>query len=453
MNMGPLRHIPAVLLFATALGPAGCSFFEAPTRATGGIQLRTLAGDSVATVQATGYSRLSLVATIDRGATDAHRTVVFTTTRGTLSATGNEDTTAATPQRATIIVDGNGEAYVDLLAPNSTGAALVVASVKDLPAVSASMRVTYVPVVADSVIRFDSTTLAADADGFTVKPVTLHIGGDVPAGVRKVTLTATTGSFVGAAPSTPQQFDVTPDGALSASFLYRPPATAGTALIRATLFGVTRDLPVTLRAVPRDSILRVTPPSGSIDADSATVTTIAVWLSPRVPDGSRAVSFTTTGGTLIGSSTPQAILVSNVGQGDSARVDIRSPLTAGIVHLRVTVGSFAQDVPVTFRPALPDTILLDPGQFTMKASDISVVRARMIRRVGTVSQNTFVTFSATDSAGATVGQFRDVKPSDVYGVASVAYSPAEITARKLVTLRASLPDGTHSTAFTIIVEP
>ena len=534
----------AASMALTGIAGLSCTDTTAPFGADL-VQIATTTGATTGSVQADGYSRIGIVATIAADASADHRTITFTTTQGTLF-TGSSDS-ASTAQRADVVVDGSGHAFVELQSTTVVGEARVQASVKNAPTAVNTIVVQFTPIIPDSVIRFDSTSVTMDADGYSTRQITVRLGGalSTPRSVQFETTTGvfltgsgqnTTSSTVSAdashgativyrAPTqsgtglirastanvtrelpltlrpvpadsiirfdsssvtmdadgfstrfltvrlgmgvpTPRtvQFETTAgvfltgsgqntaassvlaDASRTATILFRAPAQGGTALVRATAASVTRELPVTLRAVPVDSILRFAAGIPSPEADGATVTTYAVWVSPKMPAAQRVVSFVTTAGTVIAADVP-------AGQDDSARADIRSPATVVSGRLRATVGSFTRELPIAFRAALPDTIVVDPGKFSMKPGDTVTVTAHLIRSAGTVSRNTFVAFSATDSTGAPAGQFRNALPSDANGNATAIYSAPDGTTKRTITLMASLLDGSRKGKFVITVAP
>jgi hypothetical protein len=445
------------LAAVTVLSPlSGCSndFFTEPAPFQGLLSLRTMAGDTVAKVSADGYSRVTLVAKIDRGTLEAHRTIVFTTTHGTLF-TGATKAEQSAGKLAEVIADANGEARIDVLSEGTPADGRLTATVKDVPSATATIPLSLVAVNADSVIKFETPSFTIGGDGFSTQFVSARIAGSIPIASRTVHFETTAGSFIGATAAAGGGVDVLTDASNTATVLYQSAAQSGPVIIRAKVASVTRELTVTLVPVKGDSILRLSVPQLAIDADGASVVTASVWVAPRVPAASRNVKLSITSGTFISNpaTTADGTLTLAVGQDDSVHVDIKAPLVDGLARLRVTVGNFTQDALITFRVAAPDTILLSADHFKLTPTETASVTARLIRHSGTASKNTFLVFTANDSTGATVGAFRDQMPSNDTGVAAAVFGAPEVTSSKTVYLHAALMDGTRLSTYKLIVGP
>jgi hypothetical protein len=141
------------------------------------------------------------------------------------------------------------------------------------------------------------------------------------------------------------------------------------------------------------------------------------------------------------------------GQDDSVRFDIRTPSADGTAHLRASVGAFTQDVPITFRKARPERIIVDAGVLTAKPSDVINVNAHLLRAVGTVTAGTPIVFSAADSTGATVGAWVSSLPSNPSGVAQGKFGAPGLSSGRTVTLTASTIDGTVTGSTKVVIAP
>jgi hypothetical protein len=439
--------LAVILCLAAACGPD-------PLAPEKYLALGTVAGDTLARVPADGFSRVTLVARIDPAAATTKRVIVFTTTDG-LFVDGSNRT--ADGRQTEVTVDGTGRAVVDLQSVRTVSRARVHAQVQNTPGAANNMIVEFTPIGPAAVVRFDSTSLAAGADGLTVTPVTVRIDANVPADQRVVRFEAAGGTFTsgttGADLGTAQ---VTVGPTNTVTIGLRSPAQPGTSVVRATVAGVTREIPITFRPVPADSILRFAASSYAAEADGQSVVTIAVRVSPFLRDAGRTVRFETTAGTFVTNATnaerTSATVVAD--QRDSARVDLRVPAGATTGWVRATVGGFTQEVPVVFRPALPDTILVDVAAFTVTANQETTITARLVRAVGAVARGSIVRFEAVNQAGQRVGQFRGVTPSGETGIATAIFSTVGVTPGTEVTIHASVGDGARrGTATVTVVAP
>jgi hypothetical protein len=199
----------------------------------------------VTTLPADGFSRLHLQARLPGDPAFANRTVVFSTTNGTLD--GGVPGTGCTGCR-NVAADGNGLAQIDLVASQQVGSAVVSASPLDSPGILASLTVSFVPAGADDTIRFVTAPAQAPADGATLTTFTVAISSSLPAGSRQVTFQTTAGTF---APGGGPTVQVAADAGGRASADLVSPKTITTARVSATVNGVTREVSTQfVRALP-----------------------------------------------------------------------------------------------------------------------------------------------------------------------------------------------------------
>jgi hypothetical protein len=112
---------------------------------------------------------------------------------------------------------------------------------------------------------------------------------------------------------------------------------------------------------------------------------------------------------------------------------------------------------VSFYRALPDTILLEPSQRSLKADLAAYVTstASLRRAVGTVTAGTPVTFTAIRANGSNIESLGVPTVSDANGTVTVRFTPTDLTYQGVVTIIgrvASAKGGvvTGQTAVTII---
>jgi len=196
----------------------------------------------VTSLPADGFSRLRLEARLPGDPAFANRTVLFSTTSGTLSGG-----TAGTNCNGcvTVVADGSGIARIDLISAQQVGSATVTATPQGAPGILASLTVNFVAASPDETIRFVAAPDHAPADGATLSTFTVAISPSLPAGSRQVTFAATAGTIV---PPNP----VSVDAGGHASVDLQSPRTITSGRVTATVNGVTREVPIRFeRALPK----------------------------------------------------------------------------------------------------------------------------------------------------------------------------------------------------------
>lgn len=270
------------------------------------------------------------------------------------------------------------------------------------------------------------------ADGFSRLTLVAIIDSQADASRRTVNFATTGGTLVGATGSGGSQ-SIVADAHGRASVDLVSGTLVQPVRIRAEVKdvgGVAKELNLQFTAVIPDSVLRFIALPATLEADQATTGAIAVLVSGHIPANQRAVTFSTSSGQFAQSS-PVTPLADNI-----ARIDLKGTLTPGLARIQASVSGFARDTTVTFVPALPDTILLDAGAFSLATGTETTVRARLLRTMGTVSIGTLPEFTARDAGGALVGQFRSVQPSNTQGEATAIFTPSGVTPPATITLEA-----------------
>lgn len=238
----PARSL-ALISLAAALSLAGRCYEKndfSPTAppTTGALTLATAGGAT--TLAADGVSRLRIVARISPEADPDKRTVLFSTTGGTLVGT-------LVNGKVPVAADSSGEASIELTSSTQVGQALVTAEVMGVAGLSRTLVVSFVAANSDDIIRFIAAPASAHADGATISTFTVRIASSFPAGTQ-VTFATTAGTFQpgGAATITvPAAADFTASADLASA------ATLGQARVSATVQGFTRETVIQFtRALP-----------------------------------------------------------------------------------------------------------------------------------------------------------------------------------------------------------
>jgi hypothetical protein len=207
------------------------------------------------TLPADGFSRLGLRATISPKADADRRTVVFTTSAGTMVGGTAVQNTWEVP------ADASGEAFIELQSSQTVETAIVTAQVKGVPGLSTTLAVAFVPVQPDDIIQFTGfPSRPLPADGATLTPFTVTVSDSIPSASRTVTFATTVGTF---APGTDTTATVPADAGNTATVELRSPTQITSGRVRATVNGVTREVPVSFEQALPDFI--------SLAADKFTV--------------------------------------------------------------------------------------------------------------------------------------------------------------------------------------
>jgi hypothetical protein len=83
----------------------------------------------------------------------------------------------------------------------------------------------------------------------------------------------------------------------------------------------------------------------------------------------------------------------------------------------------------------------------------AVITAELFRNVGKPTENTIVTYSAVTAAGAAVGLFSDVQPTNIEGVSTATFSPGDSAPLGPVTIRVSAGGSVVGTTVVELVQP
>jgi hypothetical protein len=225
-----MRRIPALLIAVFVL--FGCYHEKDYSPTDPGVLLFSVAGSDVA--PADGNSRIHLTARITPEAASTKRTIVFTTSAGTLlGGTG----TSATEK--SVDVDISGVARIDLQAPTTAQSVTVTARVKDQP-IAQQLALTFTPVKPEALVQFVAAPASAPADGATESLFTVFVPNsqNLEPAQRNVTFSTTAGKLLPEATGTNS---VPINAAGQASVSLRSSEVATTGIVRATFSGGTAE--------------------------------------------------------------------------------------------------------------------------------------------------------------------------------------------------------------------
>ena len=181
--------------------------------------------------------------------------------------------------------------------------------------------------------------------------------------------------------------------------------TVGTARVRVTAFDVPYEFPITFTAVDPSQIVTISNDPSSAPADGATPIVVTARVASTLPAGRRSVTFRTT----LGQRLPSSVI--DADGSNVARVSLVSA-TAGVARITATVDGVTAETTAQFTAALPDRVIVAPDAVQLKSGGSTTIRVTLIRNSGNPSSRREVSYSATTSAGATLGTFSRVSLAD-----------------------------------------
>jgi hypothetical protein len=165
--------------------------------------------------------------------------------------------------------------------------------------------------------------------------------------------------------------------------------------------------------------------SDSIPADNYTYAVIEDTLVDlSVLDTSSAVTFTTDNGVFSTGGTTYATKFDQTGKA-YAYVRNKWPVAA---HVQASVGAnYALTLTLPFQTAWPDSLYLQlPAIVADTAGAMVTFTTKLVRPLGTPTPGLQPGFWATNAAGARVGSFYNITPSDTAGNVSAAFWPLDL---------------------------
>ena len=291
-------------------------------------------------IPADGVSRLRLVARIDPGADPDKRTVLFSTTAGTL--VGTADATGKVP----VAADGSGVATIELQSSQQVGSAVVTAGVLNVAGLTRTLVVAFVAADPDAVVRFAAAPASAPADGASVSTFVVQLSPSLPLGT-KVQFGATAGVFL---PEATANVERTADGSYTATADLRSPSTIGPARVTATAQNVSRQATIEFHRAHADHVTVST--NGVFQVPATATATLAVTATflrdvGRVTPGALATfrAVTDTGAPIGGFRDVTTVSADSTGTAGVATATFLPGATSYRGPVTITVG--AQGSPVT----------------------------------------------------------------------------------------------------------
>ena len=373
---------------------------------------------SSSSVPADGFSSSVITVTLKRlGAID-QRAIKFETSSGTFNASGQPSSRSVT------------------LTAGASG--VVVAELRSDSPATAYVRVTALDTVEEFQITFIALTQSEEfdvvvdrtsipADGFSTAVITATLkraGGTTLQRTFKFETSA--GTLIAAGQAGGRTVSVVADASGRANVDLQSDKTVGSARVRVTAYDLPYEFTVNFTATNPSNVITVTAAPSAV-ADGVSTLLVTARVASLLPAGRRLVTFRTTLGTV----TPAAIEADG---SNTARATITST-TVGQTRITATVDGVTAETTAQFTAALPSQVFVAPDASSLNTGGNTTIRVTLVRATGSVSSPLEVIYSATTSAGASIGSFSRVMLASggastaMFNVGTTAYlGPVTITA-------------------------
>lgn len=174
---------------------------------------------------------------------------------------------------------------------------------------------------------------------------------------------------------------------------------------------ITRTIDVQFTSVAPGEIITLTATPASAQADGATHIRLVATVAATLPVGSREVTFTATAGKFVhGEGTEMTTVKATADASQTAEVELIAPRNPGRVGVTAVVSNFSARIDLSFDRATPDVIFVevDAPSLMVMGTTSATVTVTLLRDIGQVSNNTVVSFEATDAAGHKIGTFSEI---------------------------------------------
>ena len=351
-------------------------------------------------IPADGFSTTRLTATISADASPARRIVMFDATKGLFAGSGSPET-----GHIEAAVDDSGTVTVLLRSSNVVETSTVTVTVKDsqtraaVPGVTKQAVIDFVAVRGDDILTFSGASGSIPADGFSRTRLTATVVTQGNPARNTVTFRASKGTLVASGTVNADSSVAVPvDGSGVAFADLRSSSTVESAIVSATVAGITKTIVVAFTAPDPNAIVRISAAS-SAPADGATRVPVTATVASELP-APRSVSFTVTGTTFSGGSNAESVSVDG---GNRAVIDIVAPTAPVSARVRATISSVSADTVVSFVTAPPHSIFVSPASAFVGPNSDNRISVSLLRNIGVASAGQVVTYAAKDAMGNPTG--------------------------------------------------
>jgi hypothetical protein len=336
---------------------------------------------------------------------------MFDATKGQFAGSGSPET-----GHIEAAVDDTGSVSVLLRSSTVVETSTVTVTVKDsetraaVPGVAKVALIEFVAVRADDVFTFAAARTSVPADGFSRTQLTATVATRGNPGRNTVTFRASKGTLVSAGKvNADGSHEVSVDGSGVAVAELRSSSTVESAVVSATVAGLTRTIVIAFTAPDPNSIIRIAAGLSSAPADSATRVAITATIAGEVP-GPRSVVFTVSGATFNGSSEVERPVA--VDGGNRAVIDVVAPAAPVSARITASINGVSANTVVSFVTAGPHSIFVSPVSAVVGANTDNKINVSLLRDIGVASAGQVVSYVARDANGnLTGGTFSDVSLS------------------------------------------
>ena len=372
-------------------------------------------------VPADGFSTIVITITLKRLGTPDQRAVTVQTSAGSLNTAGQTNS-----RSVTVTAGGSGRVVVEIQS-DTVGTAHVRVVALDTVY---EFDITFTALTQPEVFDVSVGSPSIPADGFSTTPITVTLKRPGTVQQRAVKFETSAGTFIAPGQAVSRAVTLTADATGRAVADLQSDKTVGPARVRVTNLDLPFEFTVNFTAVNPSSIVTVSTSPSSVPADGATAVLVSATVAPGLPAGRRNVAFRTTLGTV----TPAVVEAdgSNV-----ARATLVST-TTGTARITATVDGSSADATADFTVSLPDRIIVAPVNAEVSATRPNTIRVTLLRTIGSVSPRLEVIYSATTSAGASIGSFSGVTLSDSNGTSQATFNVPATTTADTVTVTASV---------------
>src|SRR6185503_18428716 len=225
----------------------------------------------------------------------------------------------------------------------------------------------------------------------------------------------------------------------------------GIARITATALNVSRTVDVAFTAVSVSDIITLAASETSLPSDGRSSARITATVAAGLPVARRTVTFrmTGTGGQFLPEGA--ATVTRDADSSGQARVVLQADSKTGFARVVAEVDkTTSNDVTIQLVPALPDRVVLRSDAVRLSSGNETQITAELRRNIGTVTEGTVVTFTATTNTGASIGAFRNVRTSNAQGDVTATFSLGTTTYLGPVTITASVAGGPSATVALLV---
>ena len=257
-----------------------------------------------------------------------------------------------------------------------------------------------------------SSPTAIPADGGSRTRIEARI--DPSATTRTITFSTSHGTLFGRGRQTSEatpNLQIDADSAGVASVELQSATQPATATVTASVTipnttparTLTRTTEVSFFVPALSDVITLSISPSSADADGASRVRLQATVSSAVAAVNKTIVFTTVDGSFVidtDSNDKREVVPLS---GTQAGIDLTAPSTAGTVTVTASVSGYTAPGQITFARARPDAVFVESSATTVsRTTGTATITAQLLRIIGTPSSPAIVTYSAVDSAGASM---------------------------------------------------